>query len=200
MLPVSRCSPRVPRLRGSGDNLVYQLKSTGFSIVEGLIASVVVVVAILGTVGAFNLVASSIRGTSDKNAAAIAIDKDVSMIKDLSVRYTSCVDPIGSVPADGACDVSNNFSAYYFPKSTLEAEKEKFLAACRSVTASSHITAGFVTAINALPKLPDGVTRKPAVRENESDPKNHNVIVEYQVKGSTVRLVKVAPVVSSWCG
>lgn len=202
MPPVSRFSLRLLRSHGSEQGLFNQSNSAGFSIVEGLIASVIVVVAVLGTAGAFNLITSSIRGTSEKNAAATAIDKDISMIKDLSIRYTSCVNPVGSIPADGdgACDVSNNFSAYYFPKSALETEKNKFFTACRSSTASSHITAGFVTAINDLPELSEGVTRKPAVRENGSDPKNHNVIVEYQVNGSTVRLVKVAPVVSSWCG
>lgn len=200
MLPVSKCSCRLGYSFGSEKIFIPKPNTAGFSIVEGLIASVIVVVAALGTAGAFNLIMSSIKGTSEKNAAATAIDKDVSMIKDLSARYTSCVNPSGSIPADGDCDVSSNFSAYYFPKSTLDSEKNKFFAACRSATASSHITAGFVTAINGLPKLDSGVVRKPAVRENGSDPKNHNVIVEYQVNGSTVRMVKVAPVVSSWCG
>lgn len=200
MLLVSNRSLWVNRFQCSSRPLFPQSSFAGFSIVEGLIASVVVIVAVLGTAAAFNLITSSIAGTSSKNAVATAIDKDISMIKDLSSRYTSCVVPSGSVPANGACDVSNNLSAYYFPQSTLETEKNKFFAACRSSTASSHITAGFVTAINALPKLESGVIRKPAVREDGADPKNHSIIVEYQVNGSTVRLVKVSPVVSSWCG
>lgn len=172
----------------------------GFSIVEGLIASVILIIAVMGTAAAFNLITSSISGTSNKNAINIAIDKDVSSIKRLSIDYTSCVNPVGSVPAEGACDVSNNYSAYYFPMSALPSEQDKFFAACRSETASSHITAGFINAIDALPSVGAGVVRQPAIREDGNDPQNHNINVEYKSNGSSIRLIKVSPVVSSWCG
>ncbi|MCP9804637.1 hypothetical protein KBY75_13795 [Cyanobium sp. T1G-Tous] len=174
----------------------------GFSVVEGIIASVILIVAVMGTVAAFNLITSSISGTSKKNAANIAIDKDISLIKKLSVEYTSCVNPVGSVPGAGAaCDVTNNFSNYYFPKSALVSDQNQFFAACRSTNPGSHITAGFKTAIDAISAdLGAGIVRQPAIREDGADPQNHNIIVEYKISGSSVRLIKVSPVVSSWCG
>lgn len=174
----------------------------GFSIVEGIIASVILIVAVMGTAAAFNLITSSISGTSKKNAANIAIDKDISLIKKFSVDYTSCVNPTGSVPVDGAaCDVSSTFSNYYFPKTAVVSEQNQFFAACRSTSPGSHITANFKTAIDAIPAdLGSGVVRQPAVREDGADPQNHNIIIEYKSDGSSIRLIKVVPVVSSWCG
>ena len=174
--------------------------SAGFSIVEGLIAAAILIAALLGTAGAFNLIASSIKGTSDKNSANLAIDRDMSAIKQLAAKYTSCVVPSGSIPAEGDCDVSSNFSAYYFPQNPAPAEQNKFFAACRSSAPGSHITAGLVKAIDGLPEVGSGVTRAAAVREDGSDPQNHNIIILYQRGGSTIRLAKISPVVSAWCG
>lgn len=178
------------------------LNDAGFSVIEGIIASVIVVVAVMGTAAAFNLITSSISGTSKKNAANIAIDKDISLVKKLSIDYTSCVNPVGSVPAGGAaCDVTNNFSNYYFPKSALASDHNLFFAACRSNSPGSHITAGFKAAIDAIPAdLGAGVVREPAIREDGADPQNHNIIVEYKSSGSLARVIKVSPVVSAWCG
>lgn len=178
----------------------YCFIDSGFSVLEGIIASIILIVSVLGTAAAFNLIMSSISGTANKNAINSAIDKNISSIKKLSVDYTSCVNPTGSVPSEGACDVSSNFSAYYFPMSSLASEQDKFFDACQSVDAANHITAGFKNAIDALPVVGAGVYRQSAYRENGADPRNHNIIVKYNTNGSTVRLIKVSPVVSSWCG
>lgn len=164
-------------------------------------AGAILVAAVLGTVGAFNVITSSIRGTSDRNLRNTVIDKDVSLIKKISVDYTSCVVPTGSVPsANDSCDVSRRVSNYYFPKSPTVVSQEAFLNACRSDKPETHITAGFIQAINQIPALGSGVVRSQASREDPADAKNHNVIVEYTVNGSSVRLIKVSPVVSAWCG
>lgn len=173
----------------------------GFSMVEGLVAGVILIAAVLGTVGAFNVITLSLGGTSDRNISNTTIDKDVSLIKKISVEYTSCVAPSGSVPAgNDLCDVSSRFSNYYFPMNPTVARQDEFLNACRSADPAAHITAGFVQAINQIPALGSGVVRSLASREAPADPKNHNVVVEYRVNGSSVRLLKVAPVVSAWCG
>lgn len=177
-----------------------EISSCGFSLVEGLVAGVVVLVAVLGTAVAFNLVTSFINRTAGLNAVNAAIDRDVALVKGLASDYTSCVEPTGSVPSAGDCDVGKNFSAYYFPMDAAPEEQQKFFDACLEDTESAHITAGFVEAIDDLPAPGSGVTRNPAYREDGTDHKNHTVVVEYVAGGSVVRLLKVYPVVSSWCG
>jgi hypothetical protein len=170
-------------------------RDAGFSIVEGLIASVIVALAVAATAGGFNLVTSSIRGTAEKNTANLSIDNDVSRIKKLSAEYSACVTPAGGFPGNG-CDVGSDISHYYFPMDPLKVDQ--FFAACNGA-AGAHITANFVDALKNLGEPAPGVSRAVA-RENGGDPKNHNVIVRYTADGKESRVLKVAPVVSAWCG
>ena len=111
-------------------------EASGFSIVEGLVAAVIVVVALAGTLTGFNLTTSSIRRTSEVGGANLAVDNDISRIKNLSFLYTSCVVASGSVPADGACDVAPGTANYYFPSAPANAQA--FFDACRSDSARSQ--------------------------------------------------------------
>lgn len=173
----------------------------GFSMAEALVAGVVLLFTVQGTASAFNLITTSISKTSVQSTNNTAIDRDISSIKKLSVEYTSCVVPSGSVPtAEAPCDESSRFSSYYFPMNPTIARQDEFLSACRSTDPAAHITAGFIQAINQKPALASGVIRTQAGREDSVDAKNHNVIVEYKVNNLTVRTVKVSPVVSAWCG
>lgn len=198
-LVFERLLRRQPSKRLDELRLRYSYIDAGFSIVEGVIASVILIIAVMGTAAAFNLITSSINGTSNKINKNSAIDKDVAAIKRLPINYTSCVNPAGSVPASGACDVTSKFSSYYFPMSSQASEHNKFLEACRSPNPSTHITTAFKTAIDALPSVGAEVVRQSAIRENGSDPENHNIIVEYKSNGLSIRLIKTSPVVSSWC-
>ena len=172
----------------------------GITIVEVLVAAGILVIGVAGTVSAFNLATSFLGKSSTNNAANNAIDDDIARIRSLSYVYTSCVAPAGSIPAAGTCDVNAGQSRYYFPKSSLQSDINAFFAACRSTSASSHITAGFITAINGLSAVGSGVTRGTATREAATDASNHNIIVSYTQNGAVVRVLKVAPIVSAWCG
>jgi type II secretory pathway pseudopilin PulG len=173
----------------------------GFSIIEGLLAAVIVMIAIAGTSSAFNLLTSSVRRTDEVNSANLAADNDISKIQRLSTEYTSCVVPEGSIPAANACtNTSVNEANYYFPQSTDPLEIQKFFTACQSSGSGSHITSNFVSAINSLPAVGSGVARQSAVREDSSDPSNHIVVVNYILPLGGSRILKIAPVVSSWCG
>jgi hypothetical protein len=149
---------------------------------------------------------TALNKTGQGTKVNAAIDRDVARIKRLALEYTACVVPTGSVPAAGACKdgagqaVLQNQSIYYFPMSALASEQQKFFDACSSAVASSHITSGFIQAINALSAPGEGVTRGQAARENGADAKNHNVFVDYSVNGRSVRLIKISPAVSAWCG
>jgi prepilin-type N-terminal cleavage/methylation domain-containing protein len=169
----------------------------GFSLVEGLVAMVVLSVALIGTTAAFNLITSSIGGTGSRNSANLAIDNDIAGIKQLAANYTSCVYPLGPVTsATGECSADISTSEYYFPEEP--ANWEVFLRSCRGDDVQ-HITVNLISAINARPAVAAGVVRQSAVREDVTDPKNHAIVVSYQGQGIS-RLVKVVPVVSAWCG
>ena len=172
-------------------------ESQGFSLVEGLVAMVVLSVALLGTTTAFNLITGSISGTGSRNNANLSIDNDIATIKQLAAEYTSCVNPLGSIPpSSGGCGANISTSEYYFPQNP--ADWESFLGACRG-DGVQHITLNLISAINAKPAVGAGVVRQSAVRADPSDPKNHAILVAYEGQGVS-RLVKVVPVVSAWCG
>jgi type II secretory pathway pseudopilin PulG len=173
-------------------------EASGFSLVEGLVAAVIVIVALAGTLTGFNLATSSIRRTSEVGGANLAIDNDISRIKNLAFLYTSCVVASGSVPAAGACDVAPGTANYYFPAAPANAQD--FFDACRSNSAGSHITAAFVVAVSALPAPGSGVIRQNVVRDDPNDSSNHLVNISYTLPSGATRLVKVSPVVSAWCG
>jgi type II secretory pathway pseudopilin PulG len=172
-------------------------ESQGFSLVEGLVAMVVLSAALIGTTAAFNLVTGSISGTGSRNNANLAIDNDIATIKQLAAEYTSCVEPLGSLPSSsGGCSAAISTSEYYFHQDP--SDSEIFLSACRG-DGAQHITVNLISAINARPAVGFGVVRQSAVREDASDPKNHTILVAYEGQGAS-RLVKIVPVVSAWCG
>lgn len=178
----------------------------GFSLVESLVAAVVLAVALLGSSGALQGISGLLQRSAGHNAMGLAIDNDISEIKRLASLYTACLVPAGSIPtgADVGCGqgLSPDQAAYFFPVNpgVAEANITAFFAACNAASASSHITQGFITAINALPAVGAGVTRTSVSREAPTDPKNHNVTVRYAAAdGSIQRVIKVAPVLSAWC-
>lgn len=178
-------------------HLDSNVESQGFSLVEGLVAMVVLSAALIGTTAAFNLVTDSISGTGSRNNANLAIDNDIATIKQLSAQYTSCVNPLGSVlSSSGGCSAPFSTSEYYFPQGP--ANSPIFLSACRG-DGVQHITVNLISAINSRPAVGFGVDRRLAVREDASDPKNHSILVAYEGQGAS-RLVKIVPVVSAWCG
>ena len=179
--------------------------SAGFSLTEALVAAVVLGIALVGASGALRGITDLLGRSGQVNAMNLAIDNDISEIKRLASLYTACLVPSGSVPAeDASCGngITPDQAAYYFPvdPGSNEANITAFFAACNASSAASHITQGFITAINGLPAVGAGVSRSSVTREAPTDPKNHNVIVRYTAPNSPMqRMIKVAPVVAAWC-
>jgi len=178
----------------------------GFSLVESLVAAVVLAVALVGSSGALQGISGLLQRSAGHNAMGLAIDNDISEIKRLASSYSACITPTGSFPsgASAGCGqaLTPDQAAYFFPvdPGVNEANITAFFTACKASTAASHITQGFITAINGLPAVGAGVTRGTVAREDSTDPKNHNVIVRYTAgDGSIQRVIKVAPVLSAWC-
>lgn len=204
MLRVSRraCSRSFLSSHFTGEIAVSQ----GFSLVEALVASVILAVAVVATMGAFNFVVSSIRGTGTTAARNAVIDNDISEIKRLSQLYSACTSAQGSIPSGEVCPSAGGEASYpagnsyyYFPSS--DANIDAFFAACNSTSEGSHIVANFISAIGSI-SLPSGSgVQRSAVREDGSDADNHVVKITYTSTADLnfSRVVKVVPVLSSWC-
>lgn len=198
--------PASSRHRADASGLSLTAAQAGFSLVEALVAMVVLAVALAGSSVALRGITGLLGRSGQLNASSLAIDNDISEIKRLASLYTACVVPTGSLPtgASAGCGrgLTPNQAAYFFPvdPGVNEANITAFFAACNSTSASSHITQGFITAIGQLPPVGAGVSRTSVAREAASDPKNHNVIVRYAAAdGSIQRVIKVVPVLSAWC-
>jgi prepilin-type N-terminal cleavage/methylation domain-containing protein len=184
----------------------------GFTLIETLVSLVVISIAAVGAIAAFNLITQSVGGTGLQADRSRRIDADIAAISRLSEFYTSCSTPAGAVPAnisspDAACgagsaaagvQIGNSF--YYFPDPTNTANVNAFFTACRSTTEASHITANFRTAINGLGQPGGGVTRQAATRIAGGDPSNHIVQVEWRdPQNRVLRSLRITPLVSAWC-
>lgn len=198
--------PASSRHRADASGLSLTAAQAGFSLVEALVAMVVLAVALAGSSVALRGITGLLGRSGQLNASSLAIDNDISEIKRLASLYTACVVPTGSLPtgASAGCGrgLTPNQAAYFFPvdPGVNEANITAFFAACNSTSASGHITQGFITAIGQLPPVGAGVSRTSVAREAASDPKNHNVIVRYAAAdGSIQRVIKVVPVLSAWC-
>ena len=190
----------------------HRLFSAGFSIVEALVAVLVLAVALAGSSIAMRGITGLLGRSGQLNATSLAIDNDISEIKRLASLYTACLltadmpIPMGSIPTGASAGCGLGFTpdqaAYFFPvvPGTNEANITAFFNACKAGSATSHITQGFITAIGQLPVVGAGVSRSSVAREAATDPKNHNVIVRYTTAdGSIQRVIKVVPVLSAWC-
>lgn len=168
----------------------------GFSLVEALIASVVIAIAVAATVGGFSAAINFIGRTGNSASQASVVEADIAQIGDLSVRYSACTDSLGSLdPCPGQAE-GNSF--YYFPENS--ANSQDFYDACNSASPDSHITKNFIDAINTPTSLGAGVARLTAVREDPTDSENHIVVVSWSTAAmNPYRVIKIAPVVSSWC-
>jgi len=193
-------------IRPASVGLGLSQAGAGFSLVEALVAVVVLAVALAGSSVAMRGISGLLGRSGQLNASSLAIDNDISEIKRLGSLYSACVVSTGSIPtgASAGCGqgLSPSQAAYFFPvdPGVNEANITAFFNACKATSSSSHITQGFITAINALPAVGAGVSRSSVAREAPTDPKNHNVIVSYTAaNGSIQRVIKVAPVLSAWC-
>lgn len=198
------------QLRPSPQPLFNREPAThGFSLVEVLVSAVVLLVAVAGSVVAFNVITQSVRSTGLQADQSRRIDAQIAEISRLSEVYTACGSPAGAVPPNPvnpstACtgstaDVQVGNSFYYFPDPANPASVNAFFMACRSLAQGTHITANFRLAIDGLPAPGGGITRQPSTRLSTS-PSNHLVEVRWtDADNRILRAIQIAPIVSTWC-
>lgn len=196
-----------------GSSKSFANHSDGFSLVEVLVALVVITVASAGAIGAFNLIRQSIRGTEARSDQNRLIDENIAQITRISATFTSCITPTGANPVDPeshctGTDVAFGNSYYYFPVISDRLDPStwtnatNFRTACNAGTLRSNFIAalggGSAVSLNASDGSPL-VTRQPIVAVANS---KHLVEITWTAPGDASRVfrkIRVAPIVSAWC-
>jgi len=179
--------------------------SAGFSLVEVLVAAVIIGVSALAATTAFNVIVQSIGGTGITADQNRRIDAQIAAINELSEIYTACNTPSGEIPGNPqtvcGIGITPRSSYYYFPDYQNTADVDAFFAACRSSQPGAHITNGFIEAINDLGTPGGGVSSPIAVRVQPNMASNHLIEITWsRSPGSgSLRKIRLAPVVSAWC-
>lgn len=206
---------RWPRPPSRGVNDLGREQS-GFTLPEVLVSALIIVIASVGAIAAFNVIIQSVQGTEIRADQSRRIDSDISEISRLAEIYTSCQLAAGAVPAgdpdayctDGGNPVDAGSSFYYFPEitdasdPTTWTDAEAFATACQSASAGSHITANFIAAINGLAAPGGDVVRQNAIRVDGTDPTNHLVRIVWvdpTNANRVLRTIEVVPLVSTAC-
>ena len=171
-----------------------------FSLAEVLVAVVILAVATVSSLAAFNVATKSIYGTALRSNANAAIDSDIARIKQMAEAYNACADPKGSL---GSCPGQTLGTSFYYSPTT-SANYNTFFTACKSTSDSTHITNNLIVEINKLSQIVlnnNNVERSPATRESSGVPSSHLIRIIYTGTSSTniERIAKILPVLSAWC-
>jgi hypothetical protein len=211
MLKPFRC--RRPRIQSPSHFLTFRLRyrrftpsaNSGITIVEALMAAVIV--AVVGSMAAVagNSIISFIYRTDEIAQINAIIDNDLARIREIGQSYNSCTNPAGSLETTGCTDISGGViealnSYYYFPGTA--ANVADFELACRSTNSATHLTANFISLIDDPPQSNDAISSKitkSVSREQASNADNYNVVINYAAPNSIKRRVVVTPYLSYWC-
>lgn len=192
-------------------------RNHGFTIIELLVSSLILTVAVSGSVIAYNLITRSADQTGVRLDQNRLIDADLATIRYRAELFTSCLDPEGDVntatPGDPvSCtgdDVDFGNSFYYFPELPLDAQGNvtddsdaiTFGAACTpdSGTGTTTLRTNFLNVIGGEVELAGNVTRQAPTAVTGTSYLVRITWVDPTRNNRELRSVDLAPVVSAWC-
>lgn len=192
---------------------VSQSPPNGFTLVELIIAAILL--AVVGSAAGIlsNVATRSIINTTTTANSSSAIDSDIAQIREIAERYTCCAGTCTSNPttistyiSNGTCQgATNRDSTYYFPVSTTDASRtnaDAFAALCTNTNGS--ILDQLVTDIGTYAPIatsltPTGVTRN--ITKNLGNPPTNTLTITYSntALATTSRIVTIRPTVADWC-
>lgn len=178
----------------------------GFTLVEVLASSIILLISTIGAIAAFNLITQSVQGTGLRVEQSRAIDADISEISRLSELFTSCVNAAGSIPENPPADctglgVQVGNSYYYFPDPGNTTDVQNFFTACRSGAIANNFI-GVLNDFDDFSQPGGGVTRQNAIRVDGTNPVNHLVQINWvdaNQPARVLRSIQITPILSSWC-
>jgi len=175
---------------------------TGFTLVEILVATVILIVATTGITSAINFSNRSTILTEASSRDSAAIDTNVSEILGLAERFTccsgTCTSDATAISAAGAkCTGTFGDANYYFPSilPANQADLSNFLSRCQATT--SNLVTPLITEITAAIAAPPGITRT-IIADSDLPATTHTIRITYT--GNNIsRVVKIVPTVAVWC-
>lgn len=206
MLPVQLRSPHsvVDGLQNTRDVHNTSEAARGSTILEVLLAVVIIGVALAGAATLMTSQNRSITSSVQLNQAQNQIDADVAAVRNLAETYTWCSGAGGfNGSATNCAGAAARNENYYFPVPTATAAIAAFETACKNTT-SDTLNTTLVTAISspALPN-PSLVTRAVTQDRNDAFPNgdfaSHRLRITYTSTTGASRVVLLVPTVAAWC-
>lgn len=180
-------------------------RERGASLIELVIAAVVLLLVAAGVVPLYSRATQDYRTTRNSLDQQNSLDADFAEIRRLGERYSWCSGS-GSVTVSvsGTCtDATVGSSAYYIPRrsdpttSVKTSQFGAFETACSTATVSSDpLTTSLVTAINAV-AAPTGLARAVSLDDGPA----HRLRIQYRQTSdnSLVSTLIYTPPVATWC-
>jgi len=166
-------------------------KAGGFSLVEMMIAAVLMVVATIGTVGMFNYSISQNSSSRGKQEEQSAISEDLAEIQVINDRYT-CSN-------ETSCSVSGSDPGEngYHPAGT--SPSTSFNAACLNGTLLDNLIATITATAtpSAFSRL--GISRTVTRTVNSESRYNRYTVTWAKTGGTRLRQITLVPTVAGWC-
>jgi Tfp pilus assembly protein PilV len=163
----------------------------GFSLVEMMIAAVLMVIATIGTVAMFNYGISQNSSSRGKQEEQSAISEDLADIQVMNDRYT-CRD-------EQACAVDSRDPGedYYHPTGT--SPSSSFNEACLNGTLLDNLITAITTTAtpSAFSRL--GISRTASKTVNSEGRYNRYTITWTKTGGTRLRQITLVPTVAGWC-
>lgn len=187
---MTACQPPVMRRLGLGKRSVQG----GFSLVEMMVAAVLMLIATAGSVVLFNYSISQNRSSRGKQEEQSAISEDLANIQTMNDRYT-CSTP-------SSCSVTSSDpgeNSYYASGTTPSTGTGSFDEACQN----GNLINNLITAINnkatptAFTRL--GITRTVAKTTNSAADYLRYTVTWTSSTNARLRQITLVPTASGWC-
>ncbi len=183
------------------------LASHGFSLVEVIIATVLLAIVVGGTATILMSANRSSQRSGLLAETSAAIDTNIAMILKRAEEFTCCsgvctADAATIAAAGAKCTGSYGDANYYFPDPDNATDLGNFLSRCKPTSATDGLVGPLIDSItggtNPIP-APAGITRVIAADPDDgSDYSNHRILITYTGAGMT-RAIKVTPSIGAWC-
>jgi len=166
-------------------------QTRGFSLVEMMIAAVLMVIATIGTVSLFNYGISQNSSSRGKQEEQSAISEDVADIQRINDRYT-CSN-------EQACAVSSSDPGEnsYYP--TGPNPSSPFNAACLDGTLLNNLISTITTTATPSAFTRLGITRSVSTSASSDGRYNRYTVTWRNRAGTRLRQITLVPTVAGWC-
>lgn len=184
-----------------------RLTSQGFTIVELLVGSVLVLIAAAGAALIVANTSRTLQAGRDVDRQQALVDDDVAAVREIAARFTCCSGACGVATAGCFPGATPGDDRFYYPfLATANAAAPAFLeGAAGSCNVNGGVGNAFIAAIAANAPTSGEFNTQGLVRAvapvDANDPRNHRVRLTYTgpANRGVARIVEILPPAASWC-